>query len=353
MLTKRLGVFMVILLLVSCQTTHKHYVCPPCNLDCDDLTFSGPGQCPNCRMTLIPKQMLATVAIRAGSGYFQMAGYREHPITIFYHKPPNYRPSSEIILVIPGSGRSAPEYRDAWIDASETFGWLIISPMYPERFYGFKDYHLAGLLDTSNLMAHVTMRADAHIAKLDETQVNFTINPRPEEWMFADFDRIFDLVKETLRATQNQYHLYGHSAGAHILHRLALFGESQKVGQILAANASFYTLPDTTVAFPFGLDGAPLDAKGLKRAFRKKFVLLLGELDNAQETKGTFLHSPTANQQGMHRLARGKYFFTAAEQAARNRQVPFHWQLKIIPGVGHDHAGMAEAAAKLLSPSED
>src|SRR5205814_9852621 len=32
----------------------KVYVCPPCGLPCDKLTFDKPGTCPNCGMTLVP-----------------------------------------------------------------------------------------------------------------------------------------------------------------------------------------------------------------------------------------------------------------------------------------------------------
>jgi DNA-directed RNA polymerase subunit RPC12/RpoP len=33
----------------------KVYVCPPCDQDCDTLTFDKPGTCPHCGMTLIEK----------------------------------------------------------------------------------------------------------------------------------------------------------------------------------------------------------------------------------------------------------------------------------------------------------
>src|SRR5689334_21707688 len=36
-------------------TPAKLYVCPPCGLDCDKLTFDKPGKCPQCGMTLIEK----------------------------------------------------------------------------------------------------------------------------------------------------------------------------------------------------------------------------------------------------------------------------------------------------------
>src|SRR5207244_11874696 len=32
----------------------KVYVCPPCGLPCDKLTFDQPGNCPQCGMTLVP-----------------------------------------------------------------------------------------------------------------------------------------------------------------------------------------------------------------------------------------------------------------------------------------------------------
>jgi len=30
------------------------FICPPCGLPCDKLTFDKPGDCPQCGMTLIP-----------------------------------------------------------------------------------------------------------------------------------------------------------------------------------------------------------------------------------------------------------------------------------------------------------
>ena len=34
----------------------KVYICPPCGLPCDKLTFDKPGACPNCGMTLLEKE---------------------------------------------------------------------------------------------------------------------------------------------------------------------------------------------------------------------------------------------------------------------------------------------------------
>jgi rhodanese-related sulfurtransferase/DNA-directed RNA polymerase subunit RPC12/RpoP len=34
------------------------YVCTPCGIKCDNETFDGPGQCPNCKMKLVDKNSI-------------------------------------------------------------------------------------------------------------------------------------------------------------------------------------------------------------------------------------------------------------------------------------------------------
>ena len=52
--------------------------------------------------------------------------------------------------------------------------------------------------------------------------------------------------------------------------------------------------------------------------------------------------------QGIHRLARGKYFYEKARQYARELNAAFNWKIVIVPGVGHDYKAMGNAAAKYL-----
>ena len=103
--------------------------------------------------------------------------------------------------------------------------------------------------------------------------------------------------------------MFGHSAGGQILHRMVLLHPFSKANRIIAANSGSYTLPDTSAKFPFGIKNISHTAKMLDGAFQKKLTILLGEKDNANETRGRILRSKTADQQGTHRLARGKYFF--------------------------------------------
>jgi len=109
----------------------KSYICPPCGLSCDRLTFDKPGSCPNCGMTLIPAGGTAdsppTVAILLFNGAeiidfagpweaFGTAGFLVHTVAeklephtmVFGQKVmPDYTfdnsPKANVLLV-PGGG---------------------------------------------------------------------------------------------------------------------------------------------------------------------------------------------------------------------------------------------------------
>jgi hypothetical protein len=86
----------------------------------------------------------------------------------------------------------------------------------------------------------------------------------------------------------------------------------------------------------------------LSHAFAKRLTIMVGELDNENETGGTLLRSDSADRQGLHRLARGRYFFEEGRKEARRISTPFHWDLVVVDDVGHDYRAMGEAASELL-----
>ena len=66
-------------------------------------------------------------------------------------------------------------------------------------------------------------------------------------------------------------------------------------------------------------------------------VLFIGELDNENEKGDLLLRSPPVDKQGLHRLERGKYFFTKSKNTAEGIGPEFNWLLEIITNVGHNH----------------
>ena len=126
----------------------RTYVCPPCGLDCDKLTFDKPGKCSECGMKLIPTSATddspPTVAILLFNGVeiidyagpwevFGAAGFQVHtiaeriePLTLVFGQKliADYTfensPKADILLV-PGGGVSRAMDNPAlirWIQAS-------------------------------------------------------------------------------------------------------------------------------------------------------------------------------------------------------------------------------------------
>jgi pimeloyl-ACP methyl ester carboxylesterase len=334
------------------------------------------------------------IEIGAGSGRFVVPGGGEHPerrITVHYHRPEHFHRGSPVVMVIPGAGRNGDDYRDAWVEASEEHGVLVLSPSYPEKHYPeYWSYNLAGMTDRVKLELDFVVDTDPGRWRLDEALHRLPSDLRdPHElfghsssghllhrlvllemagmleeveirgtasepnrdrtkWIFDDFDRIFERVRRELHLEAGTYDLFGHSAGGQILHRLALFAPSERLGRVLAANAGWYTVPTFERSFPYGLDGTGVTPEGLREAFSTRLIVFLGEEDDADETRGSLRRTPEADRQGAHRLARGTHFFRRARQEAEELGVPFRWERVVVPGVGHDYERMSEAAAGYL-----
>lgn len=337
--------FILILLAFSCQNKTGNYVCKPCDLPCDELTFSESGICPHCKMELVLKSELEAdlnmavndINIKDGSGKFLIDGglQDEKEIIIHYYKPRNLKSESPVVIVLPGAGRNGDEYRDAWIEKAEKYNVLVLSPEYSEKYYPeFWSYNLAGMI------------TDVEINDERTAMTSFKISKNPNEWIYNDFDRIFNLTRQKLNLKIDTYDLFGHSAGGQILHRLAIFKSDNKANRILSSNSGWYTVPTDDDDFPTGLKGSYKSEKELD--FSKNLVLFLGEKDDANETRGDLRRSPEVDKQGLHRLERGTYFYNESKKIATESNSDFNWTLKIIPNIGHDFRGMSKAAADYL-----
>ena len=294
---------------------------------------------------------LNEVSIENGSGVFLIEGgqaRQKKSIKVHYHRPENFTAQSPILLVLPGAGRNGDSYRDAWVKASEFYNILVLSPEYAEKDYPFKDYHLGGIISSWNIQDQISFDEHSNKAYLKEDSLNISYHTDSTSWIFNDFDRIFDLAVQATASQQQKYDVFGHSAGGQILHRFVLFHPHSKANRILASNSGFYTLADEAIDFPFGLAQTHHTTNQLPFSFKKQLTLFIGALDNAQETGGTLLRSPTVDKQGLHRLERAHFFYKHSKEKATDLQADFNWQIEIIQGVGHDHHKMSQAASNYL-----
>lgn len=276
------------------------------------------------------------LSLNQGSGSFTIDGGegRENlKLSVHYNRPKNFTPDSPILMVLPGSGRTAHKYRDRWIKASEKYSVLVLSISYSKKDYPKSaNYNLARMV------------------KKEDGQ--FIVIKNTADWIFPDLNRIFDRVVSHTGSNQKQYDFFGHSAGGQFGHRFALFNPESKANRILSANSGWYTTTEFETPFPYGLADGPFNKskmqKVLKQSFVKKLVVFLGEKDDRNETKGSLRRDNEADKQGLSRIERGKNFYNKGKQYAQKNGLVFNWNVHIVKGVGHSSTKMSEAAAKYL-----
>ncbi|MCJ8270317.1 MAG: hypothetical protein MJK04_13060 [Psychrosphaera sp.] len=278
--------------------------------------------------------------ISTGTGAYIMPGglgHEEKQIKVFYHKPKNFTANSRVLIVLPGAGRSGRSYLRSWEKASEQHSLLVLSLKYDIKYYPeFWEYNIAGMVTDVKLNA-----AETEI-------VSHTAVKNPTDWIYSDFDRIFDDVIGKLKMNAKVYDMFGHSAGSQVLQRLTLFGLSDKVNRMLAANSGWYTMLDFEQPFPFGLKDAVVTKDQVKAAFQAKLILYLGEQDNKNETRGDLATGPYIDLQGDSRFTRGQHFFKHAKATAKKLGVTFNWKMVFVPGIGHSQKKISVPAADYL-----
>ncbi|WP_156811991.1 heavy metal-binding domain-containing protein [Robiginitomaculum antarcticum] len=349
------------LALTACSIEHNEniqiekFICPPCGCSLDHVEFDEPGPCPDCGMSLAPKHETdlgfepKRLAVRAGS--YEMpggVGHEHHRIQVHYYKPERFNPDSSILLIIPGAGRNSVDYRNAWLGAAKDKNILIAALGYSEDDYDLAAYNMGGVI--RNFVAENVDNETRGVIRVSDDDIKFQINPKREEWLFNDFDRIFESLKIATGSMAKTYDVFGHSAGGQIINRMALFYSKSQANRIVAANAGWYTLPELSRPLPTGLGGSPINESELANAFASKLTILLGENDNSDSAGGTLLRTPIIDEQGLGRLARGKNFYAVAKAQAQSFDVPFNWTLEIVPKAGHDFEVMSRAAANMLFP---
>jgi hypothetical protein len=277
-------------------------------------------------LLLFAESLLASLS--PGTGTFTFT----HPengdrVVVFYALADSYDPATPPVLVLHGMNRNPWDYRDAWIDLAAQYNFLVVVPYFREKeFPGTVGYNLGNVFASEK----------------DLTRTD------PSVWSY----RIPEIVYEELRSmgmtTAPGYLAFGHSAGSQFLHRKIGFAPDSRLLLAVSANAGWYTLPDLEETWPYGYGGTGLTNEDLPPYLASNLVILLGDQDTDPHDD-SLRRAPEAMRQGKHRLERGGYFFKAGEERARELGVPFNWRIQEVPGVGHDNAGMAPAAAEIMA----
>lgn len=261
-----------------------------------------------------------------GGGVVEYADYEpfeDKPIKLWFFSPKNDPKDSRILFVMHGTGRNAKGYRDSWAKLAREHNILVIVPEFSDQdFPGSRSYNLGNMVDESD-------------------------RPLPEEqWSFSLIEPIFDYVVNEIQGSQKTYDMYGHSAGAQFTTRYVTFMKDTRINKAICANAGWYTMLNTDIAFPYGLRNSPIT--DVTHTLNKDVTVLLGENDT-DPNDSDLRNTPETLEQGPHRLARGNYFYNHAKDLASSLSANFGWSLVTVPGVSHENKDMAQAAVLVLA----
>lgn len=261
--------------------------------------------------------LAAACADDVRSGRFVFSQWDGPALNVYFVEPVGEaRVDAPVVIVMHGVNRNADDYRDNWRDLARQYGFRVYAPEFSsEAFPGAAMYNLGGV-------------------GLDGPSAYSALEP------------LFDAILARA-GSAGGYHLFGHSAGAQFVHRAVLFERLPRLERAYAANAGWYTLPDTGEPWPYGLARLPTAAPDVERWLAAPLVVMLGEADSDPQDPN-LRRTPEALAQGSHRFARGAHFMRVAHDQAEEMGVPLGWVAFRVPGVAHDNAGMARAAAYLI-----
>jgi poly(3-hydroxybutyrate) depolymerase len=242
------------------------------------------------------------------------------PIQVYCYKPPTYD-HGPLIVVVHGSDRNAEPYRNYAISVAERCNAIIVAPLFDaERFTDDRYKRGGGVMKEGRLQ------------------------PR-DKWSFNVIVRLVADVRSKEGEAKLPYYVLGHSGGAQIVTKMAMFMPDEAV-RFVAANPGSNVFPDKTIPYPYGLGRLPPELctdEVLRRYCATPVTLFLGTGDIYQNASDGFDFSAEAMRQGPVRLARGHNFFNAMRTLATAHGWAFNWRLVETPDIGHSGAKMFHA----------
>lgn len=238
-------------------------------------------------------------------------------IEVGLYRPPNCS-GSRLLIVFHGYERDAASYLRSARRVARELCMTVVAPRFDrERFPNWR-YQRAGAKRGA-----------------DGIDLSRCIGPLIEE--------LVDWSKQQLNRPDARYALFGHSAGAQMLSRVAAYCPLPGPHRIVIANPSSHVTPMLTERVPYGFKGAGAPAQKrelLRRYLAQPITLYLGGGDVGDHR---LLSNRAAQRQGANRLERGRSVYTNAAQIAANEGWDFNWRLVEAPGIGHFGRGMLRA----------
>lgn len=272
-----------------------------------------------------------------GEGEFEYTAYAplgDKPVTVFYYVPlKGNLKKMPILFAMHGAERSGKTNIETWKYFAEENRIIVIAPQFSTAQYLENDYQFGGV-----------------------AVKRYGSEMRPEEqWTYNIIESLFDHFKKLTENKNQQYDIWGHSAGGQFVHRFLLAMPNARVRIGVASNPGNYAFPlidgmvgndEQIYGWPFSLLNTPFsDVETLKKYFSKHLVVHVGDRDTNPDGPHASTH-PAAVAQGVNRFERAKNFYETSRKIAKEIGAPFKWELVVVKGVGHTSRSMVYGTSK-------
>ena len=252
------------------------------------------------------------------------------PVDVHYYIPEDGNITTcPIIFVFQGNDRDYTYLMDTWGKDAKDKHYMVFIPQFNMKDYPLHLYQEVGVMDKKHTVLTPKNKTTASMV-----------------------DRIFEYIKGHTSTLRNDFQIYGHSAGGQFVQRFMLFHDSPYVSRAVIGSPGWYTFPDKSTNFPYGIKDIPyIDSTTLTCYLNKDIVIQTATLDTVREW---FLRkTPEADAQGRNRLERGKRFYSYCQKYAAQHNWPFRWRMQTVVNVNHDAILMGKAASDILTQPTD
>ena len=126
-----------------------------------------------------------------------------------------------------------------------------------------------------------------------------------------------------------------------------LFYDSPYVEKAVIGSPGWYTFPDASQDFPYGVRNIPyVTPETIRKYLAKPIILQLATGDTIRESY--LRKTPEAEAQGRNRYERGNQFYRYLHRIAAEHNWPCNWQKIEEQGIGHHSAGMGRRAVPAM-----
>ncbi len=229
--------------------------------------------------------------------------HKDDPELCYYlYLPCKNMKNPQIFVAVHGISRNASEQAYCFAELAERYGVILVAPRFGKEAY--PGYQRLG-------RSSKVKRADRAL------------------------ERILAEVAQLTGAPEGPCAMFGFSGGGQFVHRYAM-AYPHRVTRIALGAPGWYTFPDPTQRFPWGIKSSRQSRLGFapSRFLRNPACVLVGEKDNLRDDD--LNKSPRIDaQQGCDRLERGFRWVQAMVAATRACNLNAHYTFEILPDSDH------------------